>query len=184
MILALVNRPLVEKAGVTGPSFNLADLANLAGLSGFGATTRKPAFNFVSTTPALNFNLADLANLAGLAGLGDLAGLGTTKTTTKSSGFNIGNLENFASFLSGGGTNSNTNSNSNINSILSLLNLLNGGQSSSLSALTPFLGLLPLDQLFPNNDPTANLGLITSLPQILSLIQSFSNFKFPASNVN
>ena len=151
---------------------------------GFGnflsGTTRKPTFDFklapALTTPAV-FNFADMANLANLAGYsGKLdAFMPTTTTTTKAAGFNLASL--FGATSPASGTNS--------NSILSLLSLLSsmGINTGSLASITPFLSLLPLDQLLPSNNPQASLGLISSLPQIISLIQSFNNFKFPTANV-
>ena len=139
------------------PAFDIKNLIN-------------PEFSSTTTTPVFNYaNLAGLANLAGFGNLLRDAG----ETTTKSPGFNLGNL-----FGSSTGTSSNT--------ILSILNLLSGSGAgaSSIASLTPFLSLLPLDQLFQSNNPQANLGLITSLPQIISLIQSFNNFKLPVTNVS
>lgn len=165
----------------SGFNLNLADLASMYGFGG-GSLNRKPALDiknlinpeFSSTTTPPVFNYANLAGLANLAGFGNLL-RDAGETTTKAPGFNLGNL--FGS-STGTGTSSNT--------ILSILNLLSGSGAgaSSIASLTPFLSLLPLDQLFQSNNPQANLGLITSLPQIISLIQSFNNFKLPVTNVS
>jgi hypothetical protein len=68
----------------------------------------------------------------------------------------------------------------------SLVNLINGlsGSSSSISMLTSLMPFLPLDQLFSNADPKVTLGLITSIPQIINLADSLSNFKLPETKVS
>jgi hypothetical protein len=153
---------------------------------GFGADTKNPKSeidirDFINpefpTTTKATFNFANYAGLAKLAGFGNLLDRMDITTTTKSSGFNLGNLFG-ASTGTGIGASSNT--------LLSILSLLSGSGAgaSSLASITPFLSLLPLDQLFPSNNLQANLGLISSLPQIINLIQSFNNFKLPVSNVN
>ena len=164
------------------------------GFANIGTTTRKSAFDFkdllnpafsqsqtTAVSPlALSYpNLAALANLAGLGHLlrGDSIAATTASTTTKSAGFDLGSLF-------GSATGTSTSSGASSNTLLSLLSLLSGTSGvGSLASIMPLLNILPLDQLLSNNNPQANLGLITSLPQILSLIQSFNNFKFPVSNV-
>lgn len=68
--------------------------------------------------------------------------------------------------------------------VLSLLNMF-GSQSSSnlVSSLLPLAGNLPIGQLFGNLSPQNSLGLITALPQIMSLYQYFIDFKLPNMQV-
>ncbi len=168
-------------------SFNLADLLGLV-----EQTTRSSVTNRFTTVPG-SFNLADLLGLIeqttrssvtnrfttvpGSFNLADLLGF-TQQTTTRASGFNLGDL-----FSGGSGT---SGSSFNPNNPLFWLNLLpgsSGTSTSSLMSLAPFLSFLPLDQLFPNSSPTNTLGLISSLPQVISLIQAFNNFKLPSPDV-
>lgn len=122
----------------------------------------------------------------------DLSGLGvttrpaTTTTTTKSSSlFNLNDLLQ----MSGLGSGSQSQSTSSSASILSLMNAFSGkgGPTSSLSTLAALLPLLPFGQQLFHSDtasPQLTLGLISSLPQIVSLIDSFTNYKLPVTNVS
>ena len=72
--------------------------------------------------------------------------------------------------------------------ILSLVNLFSGfsqGGSdpvSIITAITSLLNLVPFNQFIPNANGE-NLGIVTSIPQILNLIQNLANFKLPDPNV-
>lgn len=103
-------------------------------------------------------------DLAGLFGFN--IGETTTTTTTPAYGIKLSSL-----ISNSGGVNP-----------FEILNLI-GSSANSLASITPLLSLLPLDQLFPNSNQQLNLGIISSLPQILNLIQSFNNFRIPSSNV-
>ena len=121
----------------------------------------------------------------------DLSGLGvttrpTTTTTKSSSLFNLNDLLQMSGLTSGSGSQSTSSS----ASILSLMNAFSGGggTTSSLSTLAALLPLLPFGQQLFHSDtasasPQLTLGLISSLPQIVSLIDSFTNYKLPVTNV-
>lgn len=133
-----------------------------------------------------NMNLLDLANMFGV----DLTGLGVTTTTrpttTTKSGFSLNDV------LQLGGL-----SNSSPLSLLTIINAFSGGTSggtsSSLSTLAALLPLLPIGQQLLHTDsgsssnaaasPQLTLGLISSIPQIVGLIDSFANYKLPVTNV-
>lgn len=73
-------------------------------------------------------------------------------------------------------------------SLLNIVSLLNGGGSGSatsvISTLTPLLTLIPLDQYFPGLNQQATSSLISTLPQVVKLIETFSNFHMPVSEVS
>ena len=137
-----------------------------------------------------SINLSNLNDLSNLSGLFNLLGQTTTTTTSRSPAFNFEDFGNLLPGLGGGGsTNANplsilnlingggTNGGSNA---LSLLGLLSGSSANSLAAIAPFLNLLPLNQLL--SDPQTSFGLISSIPQIINLVQAYSNFKLPETD--
>ena len=72
-------------------------------------------------------------------------------------------------------------------SILSIISMLNGngglGSASSLvSTLTPLISLLPINQYFPGMDQQTSSTLIASLPQLIKLVETFSNFHLLVRN--
>jgi hypothetical protein len=72
--------------------------------------------------------------------------------------------------------------------ILSLVNIFQGfsgggtSPGSIVSTITSLLGLIPIGSIIPNAD-NQNLAIVTSIPQILNLIQSLANFQLPDPNV-
>lgn len=118
----------------------------------------------------------------------NLSGLGiTTTTTTKSPGlqFSLNDLLQFSGLSGNSGSSSPL-------TLLSLINALSGsgsGGGSSISTLASLLPLLPIgQQLFHSADseasPQLTLGLISSIPQIVGLVDSFANHKLPTTNVS
>ena len=110
------------------------------------------------------------ALLSGSGGLGSLLGSG-----------GIGSLLGPSSSNSGTSTNP-----------LSIVNIINGfvngnpfqSATNLANILTPFLSFIPLDLIFPNNTPQANLAIISSLPQFIKLIEFFNNFQYLAVQVS
>lgn len=103
------------------------------------------------------------------------------------SGFNLAGLMQpkvSTDFNTGFGS---TSANINPFSLLNIISMMNGGGLSSatnlISTLTPLLTLIPLDQYFPGISQEISTGLISSLPQLLKLIETFSNFHLPISQV-
>jgi hypothetical protein len=161
---------------------NLGDLIGLIpGISG----TRSTSSMTLGPTSTPSFNLGDLSAL--------IPGLNVGETTTSSSGFDLGDLSgliggnsagsdafNPMSILGllggGGGGSAGSGTGSSSLNALSILNLLGGGGGSSLGSLTSILPLLG------SLDSKTSLGLLSSLPQINNLIQSFSTFKFPTTD--
>ena len=88
--------------------------------------------------------------------------------------------------LGGGGGAAGLGSLASLASLGSLAGLFTGTDNlqspSSILKLTenliPLLGLLPLVELFPNSNSKDNYVVISSLPLILNLVNSISNFNF------
>ena len=57
------------------------------------------------------------------------------------------------------------------------------GASQVVASLLPLIGVIPLDQI-PNADPQATMALVTSLPQLINLFQTFAQFKLPITVIN
>ncbi len=149
----------------------------------------KPFNQSSINSPGL-INLSNLNDLSNLSGLLNLLGQTTTTTTSRSPAFNFEDIGSLIPGLGGGG-NANTNPLSILNLIngggtnsgsnaLSLLGLLSGSSANSLAAIAPFLNLLPLNQLL--SDPQTSIGLLSSIPQIMNLVQAYSNFKLPETD--
>jgi hypothetical protein len=143
-------------------------------------------FNPSSINSSGSINLSNLNDLSNLSGLFNL--FGQTTTTTRSPIFNFADVGNL---IPGLGGNTNTNPLSILNLIngggtssgsnaLSILSLLSGSSANSLASIAPFLNLLPLNQLL--SDPQTSIGLISSIPQIINLVQAYSSFKLPETD--
>ncbi|CAF0899716.1 unnamed protein product, partial [Brachionus calyciflorus] len=62
-------------------------------------------------------------------------------------------------------------------SSFSFLEILNN--PASLTNLAPLLSIIPLNQIFPGVDPKLTSGVLSSIPQVVSVVQTFINFKVP-----
>jgi hypothetical protein len=149
------------------------------------------------------YNSIDIASLIALSNLYN--GISTNqknKTTLKSTTATTTSTTTTKQILDFGLNNlqlqPSTDSDLNIGNSLSMLNLLLGNSnsknsslssssptssSSSLLSYLPLLSMLPLDKMFPDLDTNTVSGLITSLPQIVSMFNSFNDFSLPKLGV-
>ncbi len=67
-------------------------------------------------------------------------------------------------------------------SLYDLITSINSGNALTsttglLQMITPLFALLPLDQLFPQNTKEQNLAIVSTLPEVIKIIQFFNTFQ-------
>jgi len=67
-------------------------------------------------------------------------------------------------------------------SLFDLITSINSGNALTsttglLQMITPLFALLPLDQMFPGNTREQNLAIVSTLPEIIKIIQFFNTFQ-------
>lgn len=175
--------PTTSHWNFTTDSFNLTEYL-------MSNTTEPRRFNTAS--PFSGLGLMTMLSAMSPAASGKQGALGSllagfTGAPSLSSGLGNSLTSSLTSSLLGGLTGGTGTSSSSSFDILSLINVFTGFSNPGTSpvgvinTITSLLGLLPIGQIIPNSN--GNAAIITSIPQILSLIQSFANTKLPDSSV-